>query len=118
VSGRPLCFALQRRTALVVRRKHSSPGLSLEETVTKNWFDAETVTRTALSGGADAWFDAYWYRDPSSTGRRRVSQATQWLRDRIDDARRLVRRVRAREIVAAFAPFGLVNQRTIITSTD
>ena len=92
--------------------------------MTKTWFDAEDVTRTALSDGAEDWFDAFWYREPSTSGLGRIRQAAQCLRDEIADTRiRLsVWRVHVRKIVATtlaiIAPFGSDHQQTTVTIQD
>jgi hypothetical protein len=91
---------------------------------TSTRFDAEDVTRTALSDGAEDWFDAIWYREPSTSGLGRIRLAAQWLREEIADTRirHSVWRVHVRKIVATTfatsAPFGSAHQQTTVTIQD
>lgn len=51
--------------------------------MTRSLFDAESITRTALSGGAETWFDAFWYRAAPDSRHGRIGKAARLLRDRI-----------------------------------
>jgi hypothetical protein len=46
-------------------------------------FDTNIVTRTALYGGDETWFDVFWYREASEVRQGRISKAARLLRDRI-----------------------------------
>ena len=60
---------------------------TLENNMTRPLSDAGTVTRTALFGGAETWFDAFWYRETPEVRQGRVGKAARLLRDRIVAAR-------------------------------
>ena len=87
-------------------------------------FDPADMTRRALSGGAEDWFDAFWYREPSTSGPGRISQTARLLRDKIAGTRihHSVWRVHAREIVAitlaAMVLLISANQRNAVTNHD
>lgn len=51
--------------------------------MTRPLFDADTITRTALFGGAETWFDAFWYREAPEVRQGRIGKAARLLRDRI-----------------------------------
>jgi hypothetical protein len=58
-----------------------------EDTIPKSLFDAYSVTRTALFGGADTWFDAFWYCEARESRFGRIRKAARLLRERIVAAR-------------------------------
>jgi hypothetical protein len=76
---------------------------SREDTMTKRMFDADSVTRTALSGGAETWFDAYWYREAPEDRHGRLREAARLLWDRIA-ATRMCRVGRWIDLGKVFAP--------------
>ncbi len=51
--------------------------------MTRSLFDAESITRTALSGRAETWFDAFWYGAAREPRHGRIGKAARLLRDRI-----------------------------------
>ena len=51
--------------------------------MTRPLSEADTVTRTALFGGAETWFDAFWCREVPEVRQGRIGKAARLLRDRI-----------------------------------
>lgn len=46
-------------------------------------FDTESVTRSALFGGVDSWYDTYWLGQRSAKGRRHINKVTRCLQGAI-----------------------------------
>jgi hypothetical protein len=56
---------------------------SWERTKAKPILYADIVTRAALSGGAETWFDAYWYREAPNARDGHLREVARMLWDRI-----------------------------------
>jgi hypothetical protein len=54
-----------------------------QDTATRSLSDVEIVTIAALSGGAETWFDAFWYPEAPEAHHGRLREAARLLWDRI-----------------------------------
>jgi hypothetical protein len=70
--------------------------------MTRPLFDNDIVTRTALFGGAETWFDTFWYREAPEVRQGRIGKAARLLRDR-PVATRICRRGWQVDLRKAFA---------------
>jgi hypothetical protein len=60
---------------------------SRQISVAKSMLDAEGVTRAALLGGAENWFDVRWCREVPEARQGRLCEAARLLWDRIAETR-------------------------------
>jgi hypothetical protein len=107
----------------------NEPGSNplLEDIMKNTLFDTESVTKTALFGGVEGWYDAFWLGERPGAGRHRINKVNKIvgsLRDMIDAIRVVypVLRVRMRKVLAltgaAVVPFDFPMQnRRLQTKT-